>query len=82
MTANNSKYYLSYLNKSVDQYNNSYHYSINKKPINADYSDLTGKIVTNFKARKLKVNDRARITKYTYIFSKGYTENWSRVVAE
>ena len=82
MTANNSKYYLSYLNKSVDQYNNTYHHSIKKKPINADYSDLTGNIETNFKACKFKVNDRARITKYTYIFSKGYTENWSRVVAE
>ena len=25
-----------------------------------------------------KVNDRVRITKYKNIFSKGYTENWSR----
>ena len=38
MTANNSKYYLSYLNKLVDQYNNTYHHSINKKPVNADCS--------------------------------------------
>ena len=36
MTANDSKSYLSYLNKVVDQYNNTY-YSINKKPIIADY---------------------------------------------
>ena len=33
MTANDSKSYLSYLNKLVDQYNNTYHHSINKKPI-------------------------------------------------
>ena len=26
--------------KLVDQYNNTYHHSINKKPINADYSVL------------------------------------------
>ena len=32
MTANDSKPYLPYLNKSVDQYNNTYH-SINKKTI-------------------------------------------------
>ena len=31
MTANHSKFYLSYLNKIVDQCNNTYHYSINKK---------------------------------------------------
>ena len=34
MTANDRKSYLSYLNKLVDQYNNSYHHSSNKKPIN------------------------------------------------
>ena len=37
MTANDSKFYLSYLNKSVDQHNNTYHNSIGRKPINADY---------------------------------------------
>ena len=38
MTAKNSKSYLAYLNKLVDQYNNTYHHSINKKLVNADYS--------------------------------------------
>ena len=32
-----------YLNKLVDQYNHTYHDSVNKKPINADYSSLTEK---------------------------------------
>ena len=36
MTTNDSKSYLSYLNKLVDQCNNTYHPSINKKLINAD----------------------------------------------
>ena len=40
MAANDSKSYLSYLNKIVDQHSNTYHHSINKKPINADYSAL------------------------------------------
>ena len=31
MTANNSKSYLAYLNKLIDQYNNTYHHYINKK---------------------------------------------------
>ena len=80
MTANDSKFDLPYLDKLVDQYNNSYHHSINKKSINADYSALTEKIETNPKAPKCKVNDRVRITKYKNIFSKGYTENWSREI--
>ena len=41
MAAVDSKFYLPYLNKLVDQYNNTYHYSINKKPITTDYSALT-----------------------------------------
>ena len=80
ITANDSKSYLPYLNKLVDQYNNTYHRSINKKPINADYFVLTEKIETNHKAPRFKVNDRVRITKYKNIFSKDYTENWSREI--
>ena len=75
MTADDSKSYLSYLNKIVDQYNNTYHHSINKKPINADYSALTENIETN---PKFKVNDKVRLSKFKNIFSKGYTENLSR----
>ena len=80
MTANDSKSYLPYLNKLVDQYNNTYHHSINKKPINADYSASTENIETNPKSPKSKVNDKVRSTKYKNIFSKGYTENWSREI--
>ena len=43
MTANDSKSYLSYLNKLVDQQNNTYHYSTGKKPIDANYSALNKK---------------------------------------
>ena len=38
------------------------------------------KIEADHKALKFKVNDRVRITKYKNIFSKGYTENWSREI--
>ena len=62
------------MNKLVDQYNNTYYHSIGKKPIEADYSDLTEEIELNYKAPKFKVGDRVRITKYKNIFSKGYTE--------
>ena len=61
MTANDSKSYLPYLNKLVDQYNNTYHHSCNRKSVSADYSVLTEEIETNPKVPKFKVNDRARI---------------------
>ena len=67
MTPNQSNSYLSYLNKLVDHYSNTYHHSINKKPINP--------IETNPKALKLKVNYSVRINKDKNIFSIGYTEN-------
>ena len=40
MIASASKSYLNYLNKLADQYNDTYHYSIGKKPINVQYSAL------------------------------------------
>ena len=55
MRANDSKSYLSSLNKLVDQYNNTYHHYVNKSPINVDYSALTEKIETSQKAPKFKV---------------------------
>ena len=79
-TANDSKLCLSYLNKLVDQYNNTYHHSIGKKRINGDYSVLTEKIQTNPKAPESKVGDKVRITKYSNNFSEGYTENQSREI--
>ena len=72
MTVN--EWYLPYLNKLVDQCNNTCQHSVNKKPTNADNSALTEKVKANPKAAKFKVNERVRITKYTNIFSKGYTE--------
>ena len=55
MAVDVSNSYLPYLNELVDQYNNTYHRSINKKPINAGYSTLTEKIETNLKALKLMI---------------------------
>ena len=62
MTANDSKSYLNYLNKLIDEYSNTYHRSVGKKPIDADYSALTDKIESNCKAPKFKIDDRVRIT--------------------
>ena len=54
------KYYLRYLNKLVDQYNNTYHDSINKKPINVDYSALTEQIETILKPLKFIVKVKSK----------------------
>ena len=59
------------MHKLLDEYNNTYQHSVNKKPINTDYSALTEKIETNPKAPKFKVSG---IAKYKNIFSKSYTE--------
>ena len=77
MTVDDSKSYLSYLNKIVHHNTNSYYHSIKKTPINADYSALTEKIERNLQAPKFKVNDRVRITKYKNIFGKYYTKKCS-----
>ena len=55
MTANDSKSYLSYLNKLVDQSNNTYHHSVSKKPINTNYSAVTEKTETNSKSPNLNL---------------------------
>ena len=60
ITANDKKYYLRYLNKLVDQYNNTYHDSINKKPINVDYSALTEQIETILKPLKFIVKVKSK----------------------
>ena len=43
MKANERKSYLDYLNKLVDQHNNTYSCSSGKKPVDADYSAWTKK---------------------------------------
>ena len=78
MTANNTKSYLAYLNNLVNQNKNTFHNSIDKKPINADYSALPEEAETNPKVPKFKVNDRVRITTLKNIFSKGYTKYCSQ----
>ena len=79
MTAN-SRSCLYYLNKLVDKCNNSYHSSIGKKFIYANYSALTEEIETNHQTPKFKSGDKVIITKYKNIFSKCYTEKWLKEI--
>ena len=68
------------MNKLVDEYYSSYHRSICKKPIDADYSALTKKIESSHKVSKFKLGDSVRITWYKNIFRNGYTENRSKEI--
>ena len=52
------------MNTLVDKFENTYHRSIDKKSIDADYFALLKEIDTY-----LKVGDRVGITKYKNIFS-------------
>ena len=68
------------MNKLVDQYNNNYHHSINKEPINADCSAFTEKNEMNHQAPGYKFNDRVRVTlknsqeKYLFVCSYHVTD--------
>ena len=75
MTANDSKSYCDNLDQLVDEYNNTYHWFIGKKAIDADQCALNEEIETNHKAPIFKVDDRLRITNHKNIFRKGYTKN-------
>ena len=80
MTANDSIFYLSYLNKSLDQYINTYHHSINKKPNIVDYYALTEKMRRILKLINLKWMAESELLSIRIFLQKGYTENWSREI--
>ena len=80
MTANHRKSYFGYLNKLVDEYNNTCHRSIGKKATYADYSALPEEFESNHKAPKFKVSVKVSITIYKNIFSKGYSGKWSKEI--
>ena len=78
MIVNDEKSYISYLNKLVDEYSNTYHRSIGKNPVDADYSALTDETESSHKSPKFKVVDWARITRYKNVFSNNSTKNQSK----
>ena len=80
ITDHNNNFYLGYLNKLVDEYNNTYHNiyhrSIEKNSIDDYYFASNEKTETNPKRRKHKVGDRTRITRYNNIFRKCWTKKY------
>ena len=81
MSSISKNVYINKLDDIVNEYNNTYHRTINIK--NVDVKDNTYiyfKKEVNDKNPKIKVRDHGRVLKYKNIFAKGYTPNWSSEV--
>ena len=74
MTSISKNVYIDKLDDIVNEYNNTYHRTIKKKPVEVKgntYIDFKKEV--NDKDPKFKVSDHGRISKYKNIFAKGYT---------
>ena len=77
MTATGKNVYYDVLDDAVNRYNNTKHSTIKMKPINVKKNKRVYIDEHNGKDSRFKVGDRVRISKFKYIFAKGYTPNWS-----
>ena len=78
MTSVSKNVHIDKLDDIVNEYNNTYHRTIKKKPVDVKdktYIDFSKEV--NNKDSKFKVGDHVRISKPKNIFTKGYTPNWS-----
>ena len=81
MTAVSKNVYIDKMNDVVNEYNNTYHRTIKKKPTEIKDNTYIDSIKeANDKDPKLKVGDHVRISKYQNIFAKRYDPNWSEEV--
>ena len=73
--------YIDKLDDIVNEYTNTYHTTINMKPIDVkENTYINTDRDVNDKGPKFKVGDHVRMSKYKNIFAKGYTPNWSEEV--
>ena len=81
MTSILKNMYIDKLDNIVKKYNNTYHTSIEMKPVDVkDNTYIDFKKEVNDKNPKFKVGDYVRISKYKNIFAKGYMPNWSEEI--
>ena len=80
MIATDCKCYLSYLNKLVDEYNNTYHHSISRKSIDTDYSAFIKKLKGILELLSLKLVIKAELLSKKFSLSKSYTKNWLKLI--
>ena len=81
MTSASKSVYMDKLDDKVNKYNSAYHNTINMKPVDvkSDTYIESSKEINN-KYSKFKIGDIVRMSKCKYIFTKGYTSNWSEEV--
>ena len=81
MTSMSKNVYIDELDDIVGEYNNTYHRTIKRKPVDVkDNTYIDFKKEVKDKDPKFKVDDHVRISKYKNILAKGYTPNWSEEV--
>ena len=81
MTATGKNVYYDVLDNIVNKYNNTKHSTIKMKP--TDVGDNNKRVYIDEhkeKDSKFKVGDGVRISRYKYIFAKGYAPNWSKEI--
>ena len=72
MSSISKNVYINNLDDIVNKYNNTYHRTIKRKPV-----DIKSNTYINSSKQKFKVGDHIRILKYKNTFAKGYVLNWS-----
>ena len=81
MTAVSKNVYFNVLDDIVDEYNNTYHITVQMKSIVvksdsfAEYNEESSE-----KNPKFKVGDHVKISKYKNVFANGYAPNWSEQI--
>ena len=81
MTSVSKNVYIDKLDDIVGEYNNTYHRTIEMKPVDVKdntYIDFNKEVNDN--DPKFKVGDHVKISKYKNIFAKGYISNWCEEV--
>ena len=80
MTSISKNVYINKLDDIVNEFNNTYHRTINMKPVDVKDNKYIGcSKEVNDKDPKFKVGN-VKISKYKNIFPTGYTPNWSEEV--
>ena len=77
MTATGKNVYYDVLDDVVNKYNNAKHSTIKMKPIDVKNNKRVYIDEPNEKDSRFNVGDRVRISRYKYIFAKGYAPNWN-----
>ena len=81
MTSILKNVYINKLADIVNKYNNTYHRTIQMRPVDVKSSTyMNFGVRNNEKDPKFKVGDCEIISKYKDIFAKGYVPNWSEEV--